>query len=126
RGQGAVALDDLAGDRRIDVRGRLDALDHGEIVALVEGLARFGRLDEDHVAQGVGGVFADAHDGDVALEADPFMTLGAAHLVNLLTLRVCDSSGWRRTAWRRPRPAATGRRPVPKGPSPVAAISSYE
>src|SRR5690606_4349006 len=74
-----VALDHFAGQGRVDVGGRLDALDDGEVIAGLHGLADFRNLDEHHVAELLGGVGGDADGGDVALKGDPLVILGETH-----------------------------------------------
>ena len=79
-GQGVVGPGHLAGDRREQVAHGLDRLDDAEGRVAVEGLAGRRQLDEHDVAQLVGGELGDAHDGLVAVDADPLVLLGVAQV----------------------------------------------
>src|SRR6185369_4229392 len=96
--QRAVGLDHLAGDGGVDVGRGFDALDYGEAVAGLEGLADVGGLDEHHVAQLFGGVGGDADGRDVAVDLDPLVILGEAHgrvlLGELSDVAVGDEGGF--------------------------------
>jgi hypothetical protein len=85
--EGAVGLDHVAGYGRIDLAGRLDALDHRRLVALGDGLPDIGQFHIDHVAELLLGVVGDADDPGIALDADVFVVLGVAdgHTVSPLT-----------------------------------------
>jgi hypothetical protein len=80
RGIGAqrlVDLDDLAADRHVQVGRRLHRLDHAGDVALGEGLADGGQVDEDDVAERVLRMLGDADGGRAGLvEADPLVVGG--------------------------------------------------
>ena len=68
-----VDLDDLAGERGVQVADRLDALDLAEALAGGEPGADRRQLDHDQVGQLIDGELADSDRGDVALEMDPLV-----------------------------------------------------
>ena len=118
--QGLVDLDHLACERGVDLARGLHALDHARLVALAEGGADLGQLDEHHVAQLLLGMVGDADRDDVAIDPHPLVLLGeeGRHQGS----PVSDGSGAGRRARDDPRrqgPAAdeeddlgAGRRPV--------------
>jgi hypothetical protein len=61
--QNGVAADDLASHGGEDVRSRLDGLDGTDSLAGTDLKVGFGELDEDNVAQGLGGVLGDTDLG---------------------------------------------------------------
>src|SRR5690554_1894643 len=67
----------LAADRGIQVRRRLDALEHAELLAALDRVALVGQLNVDDIAQQVLGVPGNA-DGDAAvfLFAGPLVLFG--------------------------------------------------
>ena len=71
-----VDLDDLAGDRGVQVADALDALDLAEALAGGEPGPDGRQLDHGQVGQLVHGELGDADRGDVALEVRP--TRGSA------------------------------------------------
>lgn len=73
-----VDLDDLAADGGVDIGGALDRLDGANGVALGDGRALLGELDEDDVTEGLGGVLGDADDARLVVgrEVDPLVVLG--------------------------------------------------
>ncbi len=73
-----IGLHHLAGERRVDVGGGLDAFHHGAGFVGGDVAADLGEFDEHHVAELFLGVVGDADGGDVAIQSDPFMFLGEA------------------------------------------------
>ena len=71
---------DLAGGRREHVTRRLDALDHGGRIALLQRLADRRRLGKDNVAELLLRIVGDADDAFAALDADIFVVLAVADL----------------------------------------------
>src|SRR5918995_1261955 len=112
----AVDLDDLAGDRRVDLARGLDALDHGGLGALGDRLADGRKLDIDHIAELALRVVGDADDAGVALEADIFVVLGVARRHGSPPC-VSACSGAARRASARPAPAGPCRAPSGAAPS---------
>ncbi len=78
-GQFGIGVQNFARDRRIDVRSRLDAFDHGEAVALFKLLAHVRDFDKNDVAKRIGGVGGDADQGRIARNLDPLVILGEFH-----------------------------------------------
>ena len=79
-GQRLVRLHDLAADGGEEVADGLDRLDDAEGGELLHGPADRRKLDEDDVAQLVGGVGGDPDGGHVALDADPLVLLRVAQV----------------------------------------------
>jgi len=81
-----VGRGDAAADGGVDVGGALDRLDGADGVAGLDLLALLGELDEDDVAEGLGGVLADANDAGLLIgrEIDPFVLLG------VFPQRICE------------------------------------
>ena len=75
RDDGLVGLGNLPADRRVDVVGRLDRLDHSAGVAGFDLPADLGQLDEHHVRQLVLRMVGDADRRDVARHPHPFVRL---------------------------------------------------
>src|SRR4051794_4707763 len=73
-----VASDDLPGDRRIQVRSRLHALDRAELLHRRDAPTDGRQLDVDDVAQLVLRVVADANDYLVAVHKRPLVLAGVA------------------------------------------------
>ena len=75
-----VDRDDRAGDRGVDVRGRLHRLHHRDLRAGLDALVELRQFDVHHVAQGVLGEVADpdGHDAVVLVEARPLVAGGVA------------------------------------------------
>ena len=71
----AVDLDDLARDRRVDVRRGLDRLDGPEGLALLDLVADLGQVDEDDVAERVRRVVRDADRRDAAVDLGVLVAL---------------------------------------------------
>src|SRR3954451_10243868 len=69
--QAEVDLDDLAAERRDDVRDRLDGLDLSVGLPGGDGRADLRRVEEHDFAQGVLGVPGDPEDGGVAVDFGP-------------------------------------------------------
>jgi hypothetical protein len=74
--QGFVDFGDLTGHGHVHVGGGLDGFDHTGHVFGGKGLAHFGQVDKHHVAQRVLRMVGDAHGGDVAVNAQPFVVGG--------------------------------------------------
>ena len=68
-----VGFDHFAADRRVDVGGGLHGFHHCGWVAGIDLAADAGEFDKDHIGEFGLGVIGDAHGGDVAFEADPFV-----------------------------------------------------
>ena len=73
-----VDLHHLAGQRRIDVGGGLDAFHHGAGLAGGDLALQFRQFDEHQVAELLLRVVGDADGGDVAVQPHPFVFLGVA------------------------------------------------
>jgi hypothetical protein len=71
RAQVGVQRYDLAGGGCIKVARRLDRFDDPEGLGSPEPPSDLGQLDEDDVAQLIGGIGRDAHDGLVAVDPEP-------------------------------------------------------
>src|SRR5439155_9322581 len=76
-----VALEDLAGDRCVDVRGGLYRLYDPEARELPDGRALLRQLDEDDVPQLLLREVRDADGDDVAVGAHPLVLLGVLEVV---------------------------------------------
>src|SRR5258708_31352772 len=88
-----VGADDLAVDRRIDIRGRLHRLDHGHGFAGRNLAADLRRLDEHDVAELFLRMVGDAHgERAVGLAAQPFVRDGVAKLLRGLHALSLDST----------------------------------
>ncbi len=119
-GQPAVDLGHAAGERGVDVAGRLHRLDDGDGLLRRDLAAGLGQLDEHQVPQRVLRVGGDADGGDGAVQADPLVVLGVAdHGAGSFSGR---SGGGRRAGGRRG-PAVACRAPAgsaagrpPRGP----------
>ena len=76
--EGDVVGNDLAADGSVDVGSRLDGLDGAEGITGLDLLALLGELDEDDVAEGLGGVGADADVTGLLVvgELDPLVLAG--------------------------------------------------
>mgnify|MGYP003638718151 CR=1 FL=1 len=72
-------FDDLAVQRRKDIRRRLDAFDDDRFVILRHLGAHFGQFDEYHVAKLLGREAGDADRDNVVLGQKPFMFFGKFH-----------------------------------------------
>ena len=68
-----ISLDDLAADGGVDVASSFDGFDDGARIAGIDGAAVGGQLDEDDVGEFFLSVIRNAHGGDVALKANPFV-----------------------------------------------------
>ncbi len=77
--QRLIHLDDLAIDRGQDIRGRLDRFDHADLIALANLCFNLWQFHKDNIAQLLGGVFGNAHNHDIALDAQPFMFFSVSH-----------------------------------------------
>ena len=73
---GAVDFGHLAADRGVDVAGGLDGLHDGAGLACLERATDGRQFDEHDVRQLMLGVVGDAHGGDFASDADPFVRFG--------------------------------------------------
>ena len=65
-------------ERRRDVAGGLHRLDRDDLVALGDGRPFLGQLDEDDVAELLGGVLGDPDRDLVAVEPQPLVLLGVS------------------------------------------------
>src|SRR5664280_97259 len=127
-----IALQDLAGDGREEVAHRLHRLDDAERRELLQPLAGFRQLDEDDVAELVGGMLGDPDRCDVALHADPLVLFRVVQIRrdhrrgNLRADAVAAARTWRRPLprmaagrvigpWSRTGAGPPPRRPVPRG-----------
>lgn len=73
-----VDVGDAAGDRGVDVGGRLDRLDGADGVARLDLAALLGQLHVDDVAQSFGSVLGDANHARLVVgrQVDPLMVFG--------------------------------------------------
>ena len=90
-------LDDLAGDRRIDLRHGLHRLDRAGLVAVFERVTDFRQLDEDHLTELALGEVGDPDGADVVFEVDPLVLLGVGGIrqgCRLRTYQILSISGF--------------------------------
>src|SRR5690606_30774544 len=113
---------DPAADRRVDVRHRLDRLHHGDALARAHGVARGGKLHEDHVPQLVLGVVRDADPGQPPVfQPEPLVFLG---VLQFLGIQRKPSLRWVYGRGRK-RPSTTrARRSLPRMSTEISAPAS--
>ena len=73
---GAVGLDDLTVEGRVELTNRLGRLDLSHDRPRGERRADLRQVDVDDIAQRISRVLRDAHGGDIALEAHPLVLGG--------------------------------------------------
>src|SRR5450631_2859046 len=83
-GEGVIEIDDIARDRRVDVRHGLHGLDRADGFSLIdmlaglEGFAAVFKIHVDDVAELVLGVIGDANGAGIAFHVHPLVFLGVA------------------------------------------------
>src|SRR6478609_7016725 len=75
-----VHFHDLTADGGVDVAGGLHGFHDGGWIADIDGAAHGGEFDENHVGEFFLGVIGNAHGGDVAFKAEPFVRGGEAEV----------------------------------------------